>query len=106
MKTLIEFENNSTDFTPLRLIVAGSAGCGKSYLIKCLVKAVKMFYNFNKSVQVLCPTGNRANLISGVTIHSFFKIPTSRKSKDFKAPDGDCWRNIAKQLSGVESSFS
>jgi hypothetical protein len=72
MKTLIEFENNSTDFTPLRLIVAGSAGCGKSYLIKCLVKAVKMFYNFNKSVHVLCPTGNSANLISGVTIHSFF----------------------------------
>lgn len=63
MKTLIEFENNSTDFTPLRLIVAGSAGCGKSYLIKCLVKAVKMFYNSNKSVQVLCPIGNRANLI-------------------------------------------
>jgi len=25
MKTFIEFENDSTDFTPLRLIVAGSA---------------------------------------------------------------------------------
>jgi predicted ATPase len=48
MKTLIKFENNSTDFTPLMLIVTGSAGCGKSYLIKCLVKAVKMFYNSNK----------------------------------------------------------
>jgi hypothetical protein len=43
MKTLIEFENNSTDLTPLRLIVAGSAGCGNSYLIKCLVKAVNFF---------------------------------------------------------------
>jgi hypothetical protein len=40
MKTLIEYENNNTDFTPLRLIVAG---CGKSYFIKCLVKAVKCF---------------------------------------------------------------
>jgi predicted ATPase len=38
MKTLIEFENNSTDFTRLRLIVAGSAGCGKSYLIGILKK--------------------------------------------------------------------
>jgi predicted ATPase len=72
MKTLIKFENNSTDFTPLMLIVTGSAGCGKSYLIKCLVKAVKMLYNSNKSVQVVCSTGNSANLISGVTIHSFF----------------------------------
>ena len=84
MKTLIEFENNSTDFTPLRLIVAGSAGCGKSYLIKCLVKAVKMFYNFNKSVHVLCPTGNSANLISGVTIHSFFKFQHHANQKILK----------------------
>jgi hypothetical protein len=69
MKTLIEFEHNSTECTPLRLIVAA---CGKSYLIKCLVKAVKMLYNSNKCVQVVCSTGNGANLISGVTIHSFF----------------------------------
>ena len=61
MKTLIEYENNSTDFTPLRLIVAG---CGKSYLIKCLVKAVKMLYNSNKSVQILCPTVQTLYLVS------------------------------------------
>jgi predicted GTPase len=64
MKTLIKYENNSTDFTPLRLIVAGSAGCGKSYLIKCLVKAVKMLYNSNKSVQILCPTVQTLYLVS------------------------------------------
>jgi hypothetical protein len=45
MKTLIKFENNSTDFTPLMLIVAGSAGCGNSYLIKCLVKVIIHFPN-------------------------------------------------------------
>jgi hypothetical protein len=82
-----EFENNSTDFTPLRLIVAGSAGCGKSYLIKCLVKAVKMFYNSNKSVQVLCPTGNSANLISGVTIHSFLVLSNTAALHSFKTND-------------------
>ncbi|CAC5413965.1 unnamed protein product [Mytilus coruscus] len=44
IKTLFDFQNNPVNFTPLRLIVGGSAGCGKTYLIKCLVKAVKCFF--------------------------------------------------------------
>ena len=71
MKTVFDFYNVDKTFTPLWLIVGGSAGCGKTYLIKCLVKAVKILFKSNKSVQVLCPTGNSANLISGVTLHSF-----------------------------------
>jgi hypothetical protein len=90
MTKLHEYQNcESTDMLePLRLIIAGTAGCGKSHLIKCLVKAIRRFYNFNKSVQVLCPTGNSANLINGATIHRFLKIPTSNRSKELKAPDG------------------
>ena len=90
MTKLHEYQNcESTDmFEPLRLIIAGTAGCGHSYLIKCLVKAIRLFYNFNKSVQVLCPSGNSANLINGATIHRFLKIPTSNRSTELKAPDG------------------
>ena len=72
MNTLFQFTSSSEQYTPLRLIVAGTAGSGKSYLIKCLVRAVRLLFQCNKCVQVLCPTGNAANLISGVTIHSFF----------------------------------
>lgn len=74
MTKLHEYQNcESTDmFELLRLIIAGTAGCGKSYLIKCLVKAIKLFfYNSNKSVQVLYSSGNSANLINGA-IHSIF----------------------------------
>lgn len=90
MTKLHEYQNGeSTDmFEPLRLIIAGTAGCGKSYLIKCLVKAIRLFYNFNKSVQVLCPTGNSANLINGATIQRFLKIPTSNRSRELKTPGG------------------
>ncbi|CAG2201823.1 unnamed protein product [Mytilus edulis] len=102
MKALFDFQNNPLNFTPLRLIVGGSAGCGKTYLIKCLVKAVKCFFNTNKCVQVLCPTGNSANLIDGVTIHSFLKIPTTYKSKEMKAPDGSTGEILQKNCEGLK----
>ena len=49
----------------LRLILSGTAGSGKSHLIKCVVKAVRQIYQYNKAAQVICPTANSANLISG-----------------------------------------
>jgi hypothetical protein len=62
------------------MIVSGTAGSGKSFLIKCLVNAIRSLFNNNSTVQVLCPTGNSANLISGVTLHSYLKIPTPNDS--------------------------
>ena len=88
MDTLISFKSNSDTYCPLRLIVAGTAGSGKSYLIKCIVKATRLLFESNNCVQILCPTGNSANIISGVTIHSFLKIPTTHTSKDLLPPKG------------------
>ena len=101
-KTLFDYTEQKTSFTPLRLIVAGTAGSGKSYLIKCLVRAIRLHFNSNKSVQVLCPTGNSANLISGVTIHRFLKIPTSRKSNTLSPPQGKTAEQLQDNLSGVK----
>ena len=81
MKTLSNFSNKSDKYSPLRMVVSGSAGSGKSFLIKCLVKSIRLPFNSNKSVQVLCPIGNSANLISGVTLHSFLKIPTYKREE-------------------------
>jgi pantothenate kinase-related protein Tda10 len=39
-KTIQTFIENPTNYEPLRMIVSGSAGSGKSYLIKCFVKTV------------------------------------------------------------------
>jgi hypothetical protein len=58
LKTIQTFIENPTNYEPLRMIVSGTAGSGKSYLIKCLVKAVRTIFSSNRAVQVLCPTGN------------------------------------------------
>ena len=88
VKTLLDHERNDERFKPLRMVVTGRARSGKSYLITSRVEAVRTYYNTNNAVQVLGPTGNSANLISGVTIHSFLKIPIKTKSKEMTPPDG------------------
>ncbi|XP_061179586.1 uncharacterized protein LOC133188226 [Saccostrea echinata] len=87
--------------SPLRMIDSGTAGSGKCFLIKCLGKAIRLFFNSNKSVQVLCPTGNSANLISGVTLHSFLKIPTQFKGREMKAPEGSTGESLQENLSDL-----
>jgi hypothetical protein len=42
----------------------------------------------NRAVQVLCPTGNSANIISGVTLHRFLNIPIHIKGQEMKPPEG------------------
>jgi predicted ATPase len=77
LKTIQNYLNEQDNFISLRMIVSGTAGSGKSYLIKCLVKVIRTIFASKRSVQVLCPTGNSANIISGLTLHSFLKIPTN-----------------------------
>ena len=58
----------SNDSSNLRLIFGGKAGSGKSFLIKCLVKQIRSHFQTNQCVQVICPTGNSVNIISGITL--------------------------------------
>ena len=88
MKTVQNHMEKNDQYKPLRMAVSGTAGSGKSYLIQCITKAIRTLYQSNKAVQVVCPTGNSANLISGVTLHSFLKIPTYDKTKDMTPPQG------------------
>ena len=70
MQTLLNFINGDSADNPfelLRMVVSGTAGSEKSFLIKCLVKAVRSLFGSNKSVQVVCPSGNNANIISDDT---------------------------------------
>ena len=104
MDTLYNFIENPATYTPLRMVISGTAGTGKSYLIKCMVYAIKRLFNSNKSVQVLCPTGNSANLISGVTLHSFLKVPTNFKSKGkMTPPDGSLGEKLQNNCQGVHA---
>lgn len=98
MKTLSNFANKTEDNKPLRMIVSGTAGLEKSFLIKCLVKAIRSVFNNNKSLQILCPTGNSANLISGVTLHSFLKNTSTKPGKRDDCTRRPTGRNSPRQL--------
>ena len=88
MNSLHNYTHDVENFTALRMVVTGTAGSGKSFLIKSLVKTIRTLFHSNRSVQVLCPSGNSANLMDGQTAHSFLKIPTHNKGKDMKPPEG------------------
>ncbi|WAQ97057.1 hypothetical protein MAR_029747, partial [Mya arenaria] len=64
--------------------------------------AVRLLFKYNKSVQVVCPTGNSANVINGVTLHSFLKIPTKNAKKDMKAPEGSIGESLQNNLEGLK----
>ena len=57
----------------LNLIVSGTAGTGKSYLIQCVKNLLQ------DQVAIIAPTGVAAFNIQGCTIHSFLDIPTNSK---------------------------
>ena len=60
---------------PLRMIVYGTAGTGKSYLINCL----RLLQN---KVRVAAPTGVAAFNVDGHTLHSLLGLPTKGEYKD------------------------
>ena len=106
METLIKYQENPSSVEPLRLIISGTAGSGKSHLIKCLVKEITSLFGTKKSVQVLCPTGNSANLINGKTIHSFLKIPIGPAfNKEMSPPDGEKCKELQEKFEHLVALF-
>ena len=72
---------NRPDYRPLRLVVSGTAGTGKSYVVKCLQRfIVRQVFGANDAIQVITPTGSAAYLVQGSTVHSFLGIPTGGRS--------------------------
>ncbi len=67
--------------SPLRMIISGTAGTGKSYLIKCLKKLL------GDCLRVTAPTGVAAYNVDGYTLHSLLSIPVTG---DFKDSEGQC----------------
>ena len=63
---------------PLRMIVSGTAGTGKSYLIHCLRLLL------SSRVRVAAPTGVAAFNIEGHTLHSLLSLPVKGDYKDLE----------------------
>ena len=77
------------DPEPLRMIVSGTAGTGKSFLIHCL-KALLL-----DRLHVIAPTGVAAFNVGGFTLHSLLHLPTRG---EFKSLEGE-------QLQQLQESF-
>ena len=79
--------------TPLRLIVSGTAGTGKSYLIHCLRLLL------GHRVRVAAPTGVAAFNIEGRTLHSLLSLPVKG---EFKELQGERLHEIQQSLAYME----
>ena len=90
---LVKQHMESNNSSPLRLIVSGTAGTGKSYLIHCL----RLF--LQRKVRVVAPTGVAAFNVDGHTLHSLLYLPTKG---DFKNLEGEHLNRIQQSLAGME----
>ena len=72
-------------FTPLHMTIRGSAGSGKSYLIKSAVNAVRKMFGYNDVACVVAPTGAAAYNVGGQTVHRRMHINPHNPSKKLSA---------------------
>ena len=84
---------HSDSSRPIRMIVSGTAGTGKSYLINCLKILLK------EKLRVCAPTGVASYNIQGYTLHNLFSLPTKG---DFKDLEGQRLCDIQQSLAEVK----
>ena len=76
--TIAHHHHSATSAQPLRMIVSGTVGTEKSYLIHCLRLLLQ------HQVMVAAPTGVAAFNIDGRTLHSLLSLPTRGEFKDLE----------------------
>ena len=84
------FASNTS--TLLHIIISGTAGTGKSYLINCLRLLLI------DQLSIAAPTGVAAFIIDGQTLHTLLALPTRG---DFKDLEGNRLHLLQQQLSSV-----
>ena len=73
---IITEHSKSQFIQPLRMIIQGTAGTGKSHLIKCIRHALRSnVQTQQQQILILAPTRVAAFNINATTIHSALKIP-------------------------------
>ena len=87
------FEVDNSNRQPLTMVVSGTAGTGKSYLIQCLKLLLK------EQLIVAAPTGVAAFNVDGYTLHLLLSLPIKG---DFKPLEGKRLQTIQQTLSDVK----
>ena len=91
--TLVQQHLEAEDSSPLHMIVSGTAGTGKSYLIQCLRLLL------GNKLCVAAPTGVAAFNVDGHTLHSLLNLPTKGEFKDL---EGEHLHRIQQSLANVQ----
>ena len=90
---------------PVRCVVRGGGGVGKSYVVNCFrrwLSEVGEGATFGaETVMVLAPTGTAAFNVSGRTLHSALKLPVPLTPKTFRRLKGDALTDFQSALSTV-----
>ena len=87
------FLEESSQRKPLRMIVSGTAGTGKSYLIQCLKLLL------GDRLRTSAPTGAAAFIVDGYTLHSLLSIPVKGEFKDL---EGKRLQTIQQFMEGID----
>lgn len=87
MNTLYDFLHmeDLSSFKPLRVIVNGQGGSGKSVVINTIVTIMRQMFDTNDVVKVCAPTGVAAYNVGGETFHHLFKMGVQKG--EYKAND-------------------
>ena len=88
--TAVQQHHDAVNPPPLQMIVSGTAGTGKLYLIHCLRLLLQ------HQLRVAAPTGMAAFNVDGCTLHSLLSLPTKG---DFKDLEGE-------RLNKLQQSFT
>ena len=91
--TIVRQHLESEASPPLRMIVSGTAGTGKSYLIHCLRLLLQ------DQVCVAAPTGVAAFNVDGHTLHSLLSLPTK---SDYKDLEGERLHQMQQSLANMK----
>ena len=90
---LVKAHMDTDNPTPLRMVISGTAGTGKSYLINCLRLLLQ------DKVRVVAPTGVAAFNIDGNTLHSLLCLPVKGEFKDLQ---GEQLKRLQQSLETVQ----
>eukprot|EP00957_Ditylum_brightwellii_P121581 9271996-Ditylum_brightwellii.AAC.1 len=89
----MEFYNNPSDvpLSPLLHVKCqGKPGTGKSFVIMTLRNITRILLKSNLADGVCAPIGCTSTLLSGITMHHLFKIPTGKDTLLKPPKDMNC----------------
>ncbi|CAG5000102.1 unnamed protein product [Parnassius apollo] len=90
----------------LQIFFTGPAGCGKTYTLKALMETYNRYtqnHNSLNNAYVACAsTGKAAVPLGGTTVHSAFRLTTSRVTRLLSAENLQAYRNM---FVGVRAVF-